>query len=253
MKRGIVAVFALVLASCSKDTDLEMMQKQSADTIFATGKKAMEEKDFGGAIKIFEELERLHPYSRLVAEAQLKAGQCHYAKKQYTEATASFEIFVKTYPTHKQVPYALYMLGLLHYEQMPIISRDQEPTIASIAYFKELCERYPTSEYVKDAQAKLFELRQQVSGREVYVARYYQDHKNYAAAIGRLNTVIDSYGDTIHEPEALHRLVECYLAMGVHNEALRVGKLLSQKYPSTNWAQHSRALLEQTRAKNSVH
>ncbi|MDR0695611.1 MAG: outer membrane protein assembly factor BamD [Holosporales bacterium] len=243
MKNVLLLATAILLAGCAKDIDLEVMKKQSAETIFASGQKEMKAGNHNVAVKIFEELERLHPYSRLNADAQLNAGQCHYTKKRYDEAAAAFAVFVKTYPTNEKVPYALYMLGKLYYEQMPIVSRDQEQTVLALDYFNELCERYPDSKYVEDARRKIAELRQHVAGREVYVAMFYQAHNNYAAAIGRLNTVVELYRDTEHAPEALHRLVECYVAMGAREEAVKVNKLLQSRHPETSWAGHSRSLL----------
>ncbi|MDR0942396.1 MAG: outer membrane protein assembly factor BamD, partial [Holosporales bacterium] len=200
MKRKslLIATFALLITGCSRDIDFEGMEKKSGEEIFSLGEKEMKEKHYSDAAKVFEELERLYPYSKLTAEAQLKTGECYYRAKKYNEAVASFEIFVKTHPTHEKTPYAVYMLGLINYQQMPIVERDQEATVEALSYFKELCERYPESKYVNDAEKKIKEIREQLAGREVYVARYYQRHKNYAAAIGRLNTVVEMYQDTAH-------------------------------------------------------
>ena len=243
MKKILLVAFVLFLAGCSKDIDFEAMEKNSAEEIFATGKAEMAAGNYSDAVKVFEELERLYPYSKLTAEAQLATGDCNYKAKKYDEAILAYEIFVKTHPIHDKVPYAIYMLGLINYEQMPIIERDQESTVMSLSYFNELCTRYPESEYIKDAKAKIEVLKQQIAGREVYVARYYQKRGNYAAAIGRLNSVIDSYSDTIHAPEALHRLIECYISMGFYDEAATVNKVLQGKYKTSNWAEYARKLL----------
>jgi outer membrane protein assembly factor BamD len=169
--------------------------------------------------------------------------------KKYNEAISYIEIFVKTHPIHEKVPYAVYMLGLINYEQMPIIERDQETTVAALSYFNELCERYPKSKYVANAKKNITKLRRQIAGKEVYVARYYQGRENYTAAIGRLNTVIDLYMDTIHVPEAMHRLVECYVSMGLLNEAKSVYKVLKREYPNSIWAKHSNDLLKKIERK----
>lgn len=246
--KKILLIFSVVfLAGCAKDVDFAAMEKQSAEEIYKQGEKAQAEKRYSDAAKIFEELEKQHPYSRLIANAQLAAGECFYKNKKYDEALSYFEIFVKTHPTHEKVPYALYMLGVINYEQMPIIERDQEVTVTALTYLEELTNRYPESKYAKEAQTKIKELRDQIAGREVYVARYYQQRINYAAAIGRLNSVIDNYSDTAHAPEAMLRLIECYIAMGFIDEATNVNKLLQAKYQNTNWATHARALLNQTK------
>ena len=243
MTKFYLIPLVILLCGCSKDIDFESMEKNTADEIFAMGKKEMTAKNYSDAAKIFEELEKLHPYSRLIADAELLAGDCYYKKGKFDEAISSYEIFVKTHPTHKKVPYAIYMLGVINYEQMAIIERDQEATVTAKSYLEELCARYPESEYVKDAQKKIKDLQDQQAGREVYIARYYQDKLNYAAAIGRLNTVIDNYPRTIHAPEAMLRLVECYLAMGLDNEAQSVNKILQKEHFNSKFAEHARNLL----------
>lgn len=243
MKKFYLIALVILLCGCSKDIDFESMEKNTADEIFAMGKKEMAAKNYGDAAKIFEELEKLHPYSHLVAEAELLAGDCYHKKGKFGEAISSYEIFVKTHPMHEKVSYAIYMLGLINYEQMAIIERDQESAITAKSYFEELCARYPGSKYVKEAKEKINDLCNQQAGREVYIARYYQDKLNYAAAIGRLNTVIDNYPKTIHAPEAMLRLVECYMAMGLDNEARSVNKILQQAHFNSKWAEHARNLL----------
>lgn len=249
MRKFLSVAFVLFLTGCSKDIDFEAMEKNSAEEIFALGKAEMAAENYSDAVKVFEELDRFHPYSKLNADAQLASGDCNYKAKKYYEAISSYEIFVKTHPIHNKVPYAVYMLGLINYEQMPIIERDQESTVMSLSYFSELCSRYPESEYTKDAKEKIEILRQQIAGREVYVARYYQKRGNYAAAIGRLNSVIDAYSDTIHAPEAMLRLIECYVSMGFDNEASSVNKVLQTKHKTSNWAEYAKNLLNNQKGK----
>jgi outer membrane protein assembly factor BamD len=238
-----VAVIAL-LSGCSKDLDfIKALENKKAEEILAAGEAEMRAKHYGDAIKIFEELSRLHPYSRLNAEAELHAGDCQYKLKKYENATAYYETFVKTRPTNAKVPYALYMLGLVNFAQMAIIERDQETAVNAVSYFTMLCERYPKSEYVADAKKKIDLLNGQLAGQEVYIARQYQKLHNYAAAIERLNAVIDLYYKTAHAPEALHRCAECYIATGLLDEARQVNKVLQRDFPKTAWAEHSRKLM----------
>jgi outer membrane protein assembly factor BamD len=246
----LAAVFVILLAGCSKDLDLTQFENVAPEKILERGLNEMKSKNYADAVQIFEELERLHPYSRLTADAQLNAGNCNYELKKYDESTTSFEVFIKTHPRHAKVPYALYMLGLINHEQMAIVERDQESTVKALSYLNELVSRYPSSEYTEKAKVMIGALRQQVAGREVYVARYYQKRNNYAAAVGRLNVVLNLYNETIHIPEAMHRLVECYVAMGFFGEAEAVNKLLQKNFADTQWAQYSRQLLENQSDKN---
>lgn len=244
MRKIFLLSFAILLCGCSKDIDFEALENQSPKEIFALGKEEESAKNYSDAVKVFEELERIHPYSGLIADAQLAAGDCNYKAKKYSDAISSYEIFVKTHPTHDKVPYAVYMLGLINFEQMPIVERDQESTIMALAYFEELCNRYPESPYVNDSKEKIKTIRNQIAGKEVYIARYYLKKKNYAAAVGRLNSVVDNYLDTIHAPEFLFRLIECYVAMGFFKETRTINKILQSRYPDSNWAEYAKKLLE---------
>ena len=186
MTKFYLIPLVILLCGCSKDIDFESMEKNTADEIFAMGKKEMTAKNYSDAAKIFEELEKLHPYSRLIADAELLAGDCYYKKGKFDEAISSYEIFVKTHPTHKKVPYAIYMLGVINYEQMAIIERDQEATVTAKSYLEELCARYPESEYVKDAQKKIKDLQDQQAGREVYIAIEFRNYLRIMKNIFRI-------------------------------------------------------------------
>jgi outer membrane protein assembly factor BamD len=231
------------LAGCSRELDLKLLENKDAGEILNMGKKEMNAKNYSDAVQIFEELERLYPYSKLTADAQIYEGDCNYNLKKYDEAISAFEIFVKTHPIHNKVPYALYMLGLINFEQMPIIEREQDSTAKALSYFDELCQKYPESKYAEDSKEKIKKLHQQMAGREILVARYYQSRNNFTASIGRLNTVINAYLDTNHAPEAMLRLVECYVAMGLLNEAKIMDKLLAKNFPKSKWAKYSKTLL----------
>ncbi|MDR0640440.1 MAG: outer membrane protein assembly factor BamD [Holosporales bacterium] len=247
MERLVISVAILLLAGCSRDLDLKHLEKLTAEKILEQGEQKMKDGNHEDAVQIFEELERLYPYSKLTATAQIYAGDCNYKMKNYDEAVTAYEIFIKTHPIHKKVPYALFMLGLVNFEQMPIIERDQEFTVKALSYFSELHSRFPQSEYVKASEEMVKNLRQQMAGREVYAARFYQKRKNYAAAIMRLNVVLEEYRDTKHVPEAMHRLIECYVAMGLIQEAERVNALLQRNFSRESWAGYARSLLQNER------
>jgi outer membrane protein assembly factor BamD len=234
---------SILLAGCSHDVDHELLKQKSAEEIFAMGQAEMKAKRYSTAVKIFEELEKLYPYSKLTIQAQLLAGECNYDAGKFDDAIMAFESFATAHPTHDKVPYALYMVGLSNYKQMSIIERDQDNAIEALEYFNRLREEYPDSEYAHKAQKMIVELRDHLAGREVYIALYYMKRGDYAAAIGRLSTVVASYQDTVHIPEAMHRLVECCVATGTMGEARTIYAALARKYPKSKWAEYSRALL----------
>lgn len=236
--------FALLLAACNSGVDVEELEKKEANAIFNMGKEALEKKQYAQAAKIFEAFEKQHPYSALSPQAELYLAHSYYSNGKLDEASSTYSIFIRTHPTHKEVPYALYMLGVIEYEQIPIVERDQEPTIRALRYFNELVMTYPNSQYAADSKVKIKLLREHLAGREIYVAKYYQSKNNYAAAINRLNTVVEFYKDTIHIEEALHRLVECYTSMGLFDEASNIYSILKQHYSKSKWTGYSKALVE---------
>jgi outer membrane protein assembly factor BamD len=239
----VFSVLSLLLTSCSESIDLALFADKKADEIYTMGKRSMAEKKYSAATAAFEELCKLYPYSGYVEFAQIYSGYCSYMMKKYEEAAVAFSVFVKTHPVHINVPYALYMLGIIEYDQILIVERDQDATLNALAYFSELRQRYPESKYANLAKEKLFEIRDHMAGKEVYVALYYQKRNNFAAAINRLNTVIEQFHDTKHVPEALHRLVECYVSIGVLDEAQKANQVLQKKHSKTRWAEHSASLL----------
>lgn len=243
MKRYLVAVIVLFLAGCSSDIDFSKFEHEKAEAIYKTACEYMDRGEYSDAIKIFDELEKLHPYSKYTALVQVKSGDCYHKMKKYEESASEYEVFIKTHRTHEMVPYALYKLGVVYYEQMPIIERDQEVTIKSLSYLRTLLQQFPGSKYEEDAIRMVTAIRQQLAGREVYIARYYQKQGNYAAAVSRLNTVLDSYRDTDHTPEAMHRLIECYTTMGFFNEARNVNNILQKEFSQTKWARYANSLI----------
>ncbi len=236
---GYIFMCGILLAGCSHDFDVTTLENKQADEIFALANKKKKKKNYKDAITIYEELEKLYPYSRHIASARLKEGICNYKLKKYDEATSSFEIFVKTHPTHEEVPYALYMLGVIHFEQMPIVERDQDVSLKALTYFRELVGRYPSNNYAKESEKFINALLEQLAAREVYVARFYQSRHNFAAAINRLNTVVYYYGNTKHLPEAFHRLTECYITLGLFDEAEKTTNVLKKKFKDSEWTQRS--------------
>jgi outer membrane protein assembly factor BamD len=247
MRRYLLSFLALSLIGCSSDIDIKGFEHKNAEDIYKAATSCMEKKDYSDAIKIFEELEKLHPYSKQSVISQVKLGDCYREMKRFEESISEYEIFIKTHPTHELVPYAVYMLGLVNYGQIPIIERDQEATIKSLECFRTLIRMYPNCKYVPDVLKKIKELRHHLAGREIYISKYYQAHNNYAAAICRLNTVLKLYSDTDHLAEALYRLVECYVAMGFFSEAAKENEMLQKQFANTNWAQYSQKLMKNTK------
>ena len=163
------------------------------------------------------------------------AGYAYYLAKKYEDAEESFETFIQLHPGHEYVPYAMYMLGLISYEQIPIVERDQTPAKESADAFQKLINRFPDSKYAKDGRLKIDLIRDHLAAKEVEVARYYQQKEAHLAAVNRLKLVVKEYEKSAHVPEALYRLVISYLAIGLYDEAQASAAVLGHNYSDSDW------------------
>lgn len=235
--------FAIVMLFCSgcsrHGLDVKRLINKSPEELYQIGKTYSSAKKTSDAVLAFEEIEKSHPYSKYVADSQVEAGICYFKMKKYDDAVAMLDGFIQTHPTHNRVPEALYLLGCIYYDQMPIVKRDQENTMRSFEYLSELCSRYPTNKYVIDAKKKIDIILQHLALHEFRVGMYYQKHKNFPAAISRYNTIIESYPTTESAQEAYLRLIECYLSKGMNREATEVNRVLQNKHKESKWAKYA--------------
>jgi outer membrane protein assembly factor BamD len=167
----------------------------------------------------------------------------YFVAKEYTESISSSQRFLSLHPGSREAPYAYYMIAVSYYEQISGVQRDQRITQQALDALGELIRRYPNSDYAVDARLKVDLARDHLAGKEMEVGRYYQQQGLYLAAIIRFRTVVDQYDTTSHTPEALHRLVEAYLALGLPEEAQKAAAVLGANYPSSKWYQRSYALM----------
>lgn len=195
------------------------------------------------AAKLFDEVERQHPYSSWATKAQLMAAYAHYTANQYDEAVTAADRFIDLHPAEPDVPYAYYLKGLSYYERISDIHRDQEMTEQAKKVFEEIVTRFPNSEYARDARLKIDLANDHLAGKEMAVGRYYLSHSFYLAAINRFKTVVDRYQTTTHTPEALLRLTEAYTALGIDGEARRSAAVLGYNFPESDWYTDAYALV----------
>lgn len=243
IRSGILCVLAAtLLASCGskKETyiarDVETLYNLAADQI---GKG-----DYELAAAFFDEVERQHPYSIWARRAQLMSSYAAYKAHKYNEAILAAQRFLTLHPGNRDADYAYYLIGLCYYERIVDVKRDQKITDQALSSFTELVRRYPDSRYANDARLKIDLTRDQLAGKEMAVGRWYQLRHEYLAASKRFKAVIDNYETTSHVPEAMHRLVETYLRLGLREEARRVGAVLGYNYPGNRWYRRTYALLE---------
>jgi outer membrane protein assembly factor BamD len=236
-----LGVVGLVTA-CAGNQEDEYVERP-AEELFAEGEQLLAEAQYEDAARAFEEVERQHPYSQLAVRSQILAGYSYFEGQLYEESISALRGFIELHPGNRDVPYAHYLIGMSYYERISDIGRDQEMTEESLEAFGELVRRFPESEYARDAQLKMDLAFDHLAGKEMEIGRYYQGKQMYVAAINRFGTVVEAYDTTTHVPEALHRLTECYLALGIMDEAYDAAAVLGYNYPDSVWYERSYALV----------
>ncbi len=216
----------------------------SAEKLYAEGQKLLSQKEYKKAAKQFEEVERQHPYSPWARRGILMTAFAHYERNQYDNTILAARRFITLYPGHKDAPYAYYLIGLSYYEQIIDVGRDQRITQQALDSLTEVERRFPDSQYAADAKRKSILARDHLAGKEMKVGRYYLKKHAYVAAINRFRKVVTDYQTTSHTPEALMRLSEAYMALGVKGEAQTAAAVLGHNFPDTQWYQDSYTLLK---------
>lgn len=232
----------LLLSSCG--TTEETYVERPVDELYNEAFDTLEEGDAKKAAKLFDEVERQHPYSRWSTKAQLMAAYSYYAAQEYDQAIAAADRFIELNPAHQDVPYAYYLKGLSYYEQISDIHRDQEMTEKAKKSFEDLVKRFPGSDYARDANIKIELCNDHLAGKEMVVGRYYLQGRYYLAAINRFKNVVDNYQTTAHVPEALLRLTEAYTALGLTEEARKAAAVLGYNFPGSDWYSDAYRLVE---------
>lgn len=242
----LAALLAVVgCASSGDDDDAEEGRKadRPLETLYHEAWNLMAEQRYRAAATAFEEVERQYPYSEWAVRAKLMTAYAYYKVQEYDRALPVLENFIRQHPANRGTPYAFYLQALCYYEQIVDVGRDQGTTRQAQEALQEVISRYPDTVYARDARMKLDLVRDHLAGKEMEVGRYYLRQKEYLAAINRFRAVIDRYQTTSHTAEALHRLVEAYLTLGVEDQAKKYASVLGYNYPGSTWYQYSYSLL----------
>lgn len=217
--------------------------ERPAETIYNEAFNRLEQRKWADAVQLFDEVERQHPYSEWARRSMLMSAFANYESSNYEETIAGAERFIGLHPGNKSAPYAYYLIAISYYDQIFDVGRDQGTTVLAENALQQVVRRYPDSDYARDARLKLELTHDHLAGKEMDVGRWYQKQRQHLAGIGRFKTVVDKYDTTSHTEEALHRLVESYVSLGVLNEATQVGSVLGYNYPDSEWYQDSYDLL----------
>ncbi len=215
----------------------------SAEEIFKRGEYDLEAGDPSEAAKWFGEVERLYPYSEWAKRALIMQAFSHHKDREYELARSTAQRYIDTYPGDEDAAYAQYILAISYYDQIDLIGRDQGLTYQALQALRTVIERYPDTEYAKSAILKFDLAFDHLAAKEMEIGRYYLKRKHYAASINRFRVVVEQFQTTTHVAEALHRLVEAYLSLGLESEAQTAGAILGHNFQSTDWYEDSYRLL----------
>jgi outer membrane protein assembly factor BamD len=250
--RGLAIVtVALGLGACdtfnlfgSEKYKPEIVPEVPAERLYNEGLAKLQNKDTEGAAKRFNDVDRQHPFSPWSRRAQLMEVFANYEGGRYDDAVTAAKRYLALHPSSPDAPYAQYLMAQSYYQGIPDVTRDQERTERALVAYQEVVQRYPKSEYVADAKFKINVVRDQIAGREMTVGRYYLGQRNYTAAVNRFRDVVAKYQNTRHVEEALMRLTEVYMAMGVTAEAQTAAAVLGHNFPDSQWYKDSYSLLQ---------
>jgi len=216
---------------------------RSPETLYAAGIEALQGRRYPQAVELFETLEREHPFSTWATNAKIMSAYGDYMRNRYTESIGTLDRFIQLHPAHRDIAYAYYLRSLAYYEQISDSQRDQRGTEVALQALQDVANRFPNTAYARDARLKMDLARDHLAGREMNIGRFYQGQQLYSAAIGRFRRVVEDYQTTNHVPEALHRLTELYLRLGLRDEAARSASVLGHNFPGNPWYQDSYAML----------
>ena len=244
-----LAALTMTLSACSilgnKQKERLAYIERPAEVIYNQGVDRMDRADWDRAKLYFQEVERQHPFSKWARRSMLMAAYANYRSADYEEAISTSQRFISLHPGNDSTPYAYYLIAMSHYDQIYDVGRDQATTVAAESALQQIVRRYPESDYARDARLKLELTHDHLAGKEMTVGRYYLKESQQLAAIGRFRNVVKNYQTTSHVEEAMHRLVESYVSLGIIGEAKMVGSVLGHNYPSSEWYEDSYELLSE--------
>jgi len=217
---------------------------RDVETLYKAAKSRLDRGDVRVAAALFDEVERQHPYSPWARRAQLMSAFSYYVDQDYNRAIQSAQRFLSIHPGNKDAPYAYYLIALSYYEQISDVQRDQKITEQALTALTEVNRRYPRTEYAADARLKMDLVNDHLAGKEMEIGRYYERSGNFLAAQMRFRNVVEDYQTTSHAPEALFRLTESNLALGIPSEAKKYAAVLGANYPGSKWYERAYELME---------
>ncbi|MCA0422886.1 MAG: outer membrane protein assembly factor BamD [Proteobacteria bacterium] len=253
----VAAALAVALSACEtmesmnplayftdKGPKSDIGKEEPAEVLFNDGLARLDKKQYEPAVKKFAELDKQYPYSSWSRKALVLTTFASYENGDYDEAIASGRRFVQLYPADQDAAYAQYLVGMSYYNQIPDITRDQERTERAMLALDEVGRKWPKSEYAADAKQRVLMARDQLAGKEMDIGRYYLKQRNYTGAVNRFREVLVRYQTTRHVEEALYRISEAYMALGIVPEAQTAAAVLGHNFPESPWYKDAYTLMQ---------
>jgi outer membrane protein assembly factor BamD len=240
----VLSLVTVALAACAGDKDLTIPD-EPADKLYNEGLYLLQQKqEYKEAAKKFEEVDRQHPYSDWARKALLMQAYSYYEAKEYDDTITAAKRYVAMHPGSPDAAYAQYLIGSSYYEVIPDVTRDQQRTEQAMRELEQVIRRYPSTEYAASAKKKLDVARDQLAGKEMMIGRFYLTKKDFSGAINRFKLVVTQYQTTRHVEEALMRLTEAYMALGIVQEAQTAAAVLGHNFPDSPWYQNAYKLVQ---------
>lgn len=248
LRLAAILTVAVSVSACSifgeKDEDVAIGPDIPAEKLYNEGLYYLNDGKFSTAAEKFEEVDKQHPYTDWARKSLVLQAYSHYSQGNYDDAITNARRYLALYPGTEDAAYAQYILAMSYYNEIPDISRDQQRTQRALAALQEIVDKYPKSEYAEPARQRIVVARDQLAGKEMDVGRYYLNQRNYIGAVNRFRTVVSDYQTTRHVEEALARVAEAYLSLGVTNEAQTAAAVLGHNFPESRWYQDTYKLVQ---------
>tara|TARA_B100001778_G_scaffold260076_1_gene220464 strand:- start:18 stop:776 length:759 start_codon:yes stop_codon:yes gene_type:complete len=245
-KQLINLILVLIFFVSCSDSKLQTPETEGErlQILYSNAMDLVKKRDFVDAAILFEDIERQYPYSKWSNQAQLMTSFCYYKSSMYNESLDSLERFIALYPGSKKISYAYYLRALNYFEQIKDVERDQSMTEKAKKAFYEVTTKYPESQFAQDALNKIDIINDRLAAKEMEIARYYQFSHQWISAINRYNEILESYKTSVYTAESLHRLVEIYYSLGLHEEAKKYAATLGHNFPDSKWYAMSYEIIE---------
>ena len=232
-----------VIKGCSSTDNFVDYQESDVD-MYNQGIKLLKSENFQQSVDVFNELELQHPYSELASKGQVMAGFSLYSDNKYDEAILTLSKFIELNPNHKLVPYALYLKGYSYFERMPNVNLDQKFSERAFETFSELQNRFPKSIYANKSINHIKTLKNHLASKELKVGKFYQSEGYLLAGLKRYKNVLKDYKNTIHVPESIYRIIECYISLGLKKQVIYLYKILNYNFPESEWNSETKKLIK---------